>query len=324
MKQNKLACAFILILTSLFFLGNGRVVEEIVAVVNDDIITLSQYKENYRMMLQMLRARFTGEEYNRQLEIMKKNLLESMIRDLLLLQEARAKGIDVSEQVKLSIENIKKEYSLASDDQLIRVLQEQGINFSAWKQKMEEEFLRQAVIYSEVERAIVLDDSEIVSYYKQHPEEFTEPPEYRIRAIYLSSEGRTKEEAKLKMEEIIQKLQNGEEMDTLAALYSEGPEKESQGDLGTFKKGELEKSLEEAVEKLEPGETTPWLETKAGWYLLKLEEKKESRLKSFDEVKKDIENKLFTERKQKKLEEYLKKLRENSYVKILNPNPVDN
>ena len=112
-------------------------------------------------------------------------------------------------------------------------------------------------------------------------------------------------------------------MAALASQFSEGPEKESQGNLGSFKKGELSKNLEQAVEKLKPGETTQWINIQNGWYLLKLEDKKESRLKPFEEVKAEIENKLFAEQKQTKLEEFLKKLRGKSYKKILNPNPLD-
>ncbi len=112
-------------------------------------------------------------------------------------------------------------------------------------------------------------------------------------------------------------------MGSLASKYSEGPEKENQGELGSFKKGELEKDLEQAVEKLKVGEMTPWLKVRAGWFLLKLEERKESRLKSFEEARREIEAKFFNEKSQKKLEEYLKKLKERSHIKILMPNPFD-
>ena len=71
------------------------------------------------------------------------------------------------------------------------------------------------------------------------------------------------------------------------------------------------------------GEIAPWLKVRAGWFLLILEEKKESRLKSFEEARREIENKLFNEKSQIKLEEFLKKLKEKSHIKILIPNPFD-
>jgi parvulin-like peptidyl-prolyl isomerase len=77
------------------------------------------------------------------------------------------------------------------------------------------------------------------------------------------------------------------------------------------------------VEKLKVGEMTPWLRVRAGWFLLKLEEKKESRLKSFEESRREIEEMFFNQKSQKKLEEFLKDLKEKSLIKILIPNPLD-
>ncbi len=308
---------FLLALNVGVFLSSQEVVEEIVAIVNDDIITRSEYEENLRALYQMLKSQLDGEELDKQYSLMKENLLETMIRNKLLLQEANEKGFDVTEQVNLYIENLKKENNIETDAELRQELRKQGMDFESWREQLRENFMKQALIFSEVDRFIVTDDSEIVSYYKLHPKEFTEPAEFRLRVIYLSSEGKSEEELQTKKEEISRRISEGEEMADLAAQYSEGPERESQGDLGTFKKGELAKTLEEAVEKLNPGEIHPWLEARNGWYLLKLEEKKESRLKPFEEVKEEIEQKIFSERKRDKTEEYIKRLLESNYIKIL-------
>jgi peptidyl-prolyl cis-trans isomerase SurA len=309
---------FLLVLNSGVFFGSQEVVEEIIAIVNDDVITRSEYEGNLRAIFQMLQSQLEGEELTKQYNLMKENLLESMIRNMLLLQEAREKGFDITEQANLYIENLKKENNIETDAQLRQELRKQGMDFEAWRQELEENFLKQALIFNEVDRYIVTDDSEIVSYYKLHPEEFTEPEEYRLRVIYLSSEDKNEEELQSKKEEISRRISEGEEMEDLATQYSEGPEKESQGDLGSFKKGELEKNLEEAVEKLNPGEIHPWLEARNGWYLLKLEEKKESRIRTFEEVKQEIEKKIFSERKRIKTEEYIEKLLKSNYIKIFN------
>lgn len=301
----------------------GQVIEEIVAVVNDDVITLSQYKDQYDATLQQLRSAFQGEEYEKQYQMLKKDLLNMMITDVLLMQQAKEKNINVSEQVKMAVENIKKENNIASDDDLKRGLQQQGLDYAQWIKQLEDNMQRQATVYSEVDRTIVLDDSEIVGYYKLHPEEFTEPEEYHVRAIYLSLEGKTPEALAETRGLLSDKVKAGESFNALAKEYSNGPAREAEGDLGRFRKGELDKTLEQSVAKLKAGETGDWVETKNGWYLLKLEEKKDSRLKTFEEVKKDVEEKLYSEKKVKKLAEYLKTLREKSYIKILKENPLD-
>jgi parvulin-like peptidyl-prolyl isomerase len=323
MKKRSAILAFLLVFSGAVFLFGQDVIEEIVAVVNDDIITLSQFRAEHEDFLQALRGQFKGEEFEKRYAAMKENLLEKMITDLLLLQEAKKmEGMDPDEQLRLWLENLKKENNINTDAELIRALQEQGVDFEEWKKKMKENMMRDAVIGSEVRRNIVVDDSEIVSYYKLHPEEFTELPEYKLRAIYLSAEGGN-EEVEAKKREISEKISSGEDIGSLASKYSEGPEKENQGELGSFKKGELEKDLEQAVEQLKVGEIAPWLKVRAGWFLLKLEEKKESRLKSFEEARSEIEAKFFNEKSQKKLEEFLKKLKEKSLIKILIPNPLD-
>lgn len=320
--MKKKALIFAILIFGTLFLGTGETVEEIIAIVNNDIITLSDYENQHQALYQMLRSQLQGDEFYNQYNLLKSKLLENMISELLLFQEAKEKGIDVTEQVNINIENIKKENNIQSDEQLRRELARQNMSFETFKKKLEEDLLKRAVIFTEVDRGIVIDDSEIVSYYKLHPAEFIEPSEFKVRAIYLSTEGKSEEELEARKEEISLRLQNGEDMSDLATQYSEGPEKESHGDLGSFKKGELEENLQKAIENLKLKEISPWLKIKNGWYLLRLEERKESRIKPFEDVREIIQNNLFMEKKQKKLEEFFKKLREKSYVKIINPNPL--
>ncbi|MDH4195973.1 MAG: peptidyl-prolyl cis-trans isomerase [Candidatus Aminicenantes bacterium] len=303
----------------------AQVIEEIVAVVNDDVITLSKFMAEWQSRVDLLRSQLQGEALDKEIEALKGEILDILITDLLLLQKgrelARDRGLDINEQVRAYIDNVKKQNSFSSDDDLRRALQQQGLSFEEWRSQLEESFLRQAVIVSEVDRTIVLDDSQIVQYYKEHPAEFTQPTEYKLRAVYLALDGRTAEELEARRREVSDKLSAGQDFEAVAKELSDAPLKETGGDLGRFKKGELETTLEQAVDKLKSGETAPWLETKNGWYLLKVEERVDSYLKPFEEVKKDVEENLFNARRGKKIDGYLKDLRESSYVKILKPNP---
>jgi peptidyl-prolyl cis-trans isomerase SurA len=303
-------------------LAAGQVVEEIVAVVNDDVITLSEYRGQYESTIQQLKGALKGEELEKQVEFVKKELLNMMITDLLLKQVAKEKNLNVSDQVRQTVENIKKENNIESDDDLRRAIQQQGLEYNQWLKQLEDNLMMQAIRYSEIERSIVLDDAETVNYYKQHLTEFIEPEEFHIRAVYLGTEGKTAQALEEKKSLVSERLKAGETFNALAKEYTEGPGKESEGDLGTFKKGELDKTLEQAVAKLKAGEMSDWLGTKNGWYLLKLEEKKESRQKTLDEVKKPIEERLYGEKRQKKTDEYIKDLKDKSYIKILKPNPL--
>jgi parvulin-like peptidyl-prolyl isomerase len=323
MRKCNCVIAVILFVVGISFLSGQEIVESIVAIVNDDIITLSDYKREYDNLYRMLRTRFQGEQFDQQWDMAKSSLLDTMITDLLLLQEANKMGINVREQVKMTIENIKSENNLTTDEQLKQALAQQGMDFETFQRDLETQFLKQNIIYGEVGRRIVIDDSVIVAYYKQHQDEFIEPVEYTIKAIYIAEEGKAGDEIEAKKQEIDRRLEAGDDFGQLSSEYSEGPEKDSQGDLGSFKKGELEKTLEEPVDALDVGGTSPWLNTRGGWWKLNLVDREERSLKPFEDVRKEIEEKLFSEEQQKELQKYLDDLKERSYIKILMPNPIE-
>jgi parvulin-like peptidyl-prolyl isomerase len=323
MRKKAAALVPLGILLAALGLASQQVIEEIVAIVNDDIITLSQYKEYHDSMYQMLRSQLQGEEFDKQYARAKEGIMDSMVMDVLLLQMAKQKQLNVNEQVKNAVESIRKENNIESDAQLREELRRQGMSYESFIKGIEENLLRQAVVFTEVDRGIVLDESEIVNYYKAHQAEFVDPEEYTLRAVYLSLEGRADEELEAKRKEISDKVAAGGDFAAVAAESSDSPLRENQGDLGNIKKGQLDKTLEEAVVNLNPGEIAPWVQAKNGWYLLKLEEKKESRVLTVEEVKKAIEERIFLEKKRKKMGEFLKDLKGKSYIKIIKTNPLN-
>jgi parvulin-like peptidyl-prolyl isomerase len=300
------------------------VVEEIVAIVNDDIITLSQYRQQFDVQIKQLKTQnLAKDDYDKAYLQVKSELLNAMITDLLLLQEAREKNLNVNEEIKNNIAAIKKENNFATDEDLRRAIEQQGMPYEQWRKQYEEALLKQLVLVQDVYRSIALDESEVVQYYKQHPKEFAVPAEFKVRAIYLVAEGRTPQALDDLKAQISAKLKAGEAFADVAAALSDPPMKDAKGELGTFKKGELDPALEDPVEKMKANETSPWLSVKNGWYLLRLDEKKDGYQKTFDEARNAVEDKLTGEKRQKKSEEYLNSLRERSYIKILKPNPLD-
>jgi parvulin-like peptidyl-prolyl isomerase len=300
-----------------------EVVESIVAIVNDDIITLSDFRTQFEIAASQLRAQqLPQDQYDQQYALLKKEFLNSMITETLLLQKAKELSLNVQEQMKAMIEKIKQDNHLASDADLRRAVEQQGMTYDMWLKQYEDGMMRQGVLYTEVERAIVLEDSEVVQYYKKNPAEFTTPTEYKLSAVYIASAGRSAEEIEALKASVDAKLKSGASFADTASELSDPPMKEAKGDLGTFKAGELEVALESPVERLKAGEKTPWINNKSGWYLLLLVEKKDSALRPFEDARKEVEEKIFNEKRAAKTEAYVKTLRERSFVKILNPDPL--
>ncbi len=315
-----------LVLFSISFLFGQDVVDAIVAIVNDDIITISDYMIEHDSIYELLRSQLKGEEFTKQYEKEKEGLLERMIIERLLIQESIRQDIrsttDIEGQIRSMVDGIKKQYNMGSDEELKRMMAQQGINYDNWIAQQEKTIIQQALIFSEVGRSIAIDETDVVNYYDLHPEEFTTLPTYKLKGIYISAEDKSEPQAQAKMEEVNEKLAAGEELESLAGQYSEGPEKESQGDIGTYKKGDMDKTLEQAVENLEEGSLSSWVKIPAGWFLLKLDEKTESRLRPFEEVKKDIENELYMQEQQVKIQAYIADLKKRSFIKILIPDPI--
>jgi len=300
-----------------------EVVEEIVAVVNDDVITLSDFRTQFQLAEAGLRAQQLPQaQFDEQYALLKKEFLNTMITEMLLLQKAKELGLNVQEQVKATIERIKKENNIASDADLRRAIEQQGTSYETWLKQLEDNILRNGVLYTEVERSIVLEDSEVVQYYKKNPAEFTTPTEYKLNAIYIASAARSAEAIEALKAAVDAKLTSGASFADTAAELSDEPMKAAKGDLGTFKAGELEVALESPVERLKAGEKTGWINIKSGWYLLQLVEKKDSLLRPFEDARKEVEDKIFNEKRAVKGEAYVKSLREKNFVKILKPDPL--
>lgn len=300
-----------------------EIVEQIVAIVNDDVITLTDFRTQYQMTEAQLRAaQVPADQMTQQLDRLKKEFLDSMITEMLLLQKAKELGLNVQEQMKAMLEKIKTDNNIASDADLRRAIEQSGMSYEVWLKQYEEGMMRQGVLYTEVERSIVLEDAEVVQYYKKNPAEFTTPTQYKLNAIYITGEGRTAEEVEALKAAVDAKLKSGASFPDTAAELSDPPMKDAKGDLGTFKTGELETALESPLERLKSGEKTPWINNKNGWYLLFLVERTDSFLRSFDEARKEVEEKLYNQKRAIKGDAYLKALREKSFVKILNPDPL--
>jgi parvulin-like peptidyl-prolyl isomerase len=321
MNRIKIALAALLLLGSPGLIGSQAVVEAIVAIVNDEIITLSDFQEQHDLLYRELRGQLQGEEFQKQYEFAAALLLENMIVGILLLQKAQELDIDVTEQMNMYIENIKQQNNI-TEAQLKAAIEQQSGSYEDWKAQLREMYLRDMAVYAEVGQSIVVDDAEIFNYYRQNPDEFTEPPEYRLRGIFVSSENNSEEDAERKKTEILGLLESGEEFGSVAVQRSEGPNKDTQGDLGTFKQGDMLDAFEQEVARLEEGGVTPWISIPSGWYILRLEEKTESRLLPFDDVRDQVQEKIFTERSDAAKQKYIERLKAQSYIKILIEDPL--
>jgi parvulin-like peptidyl-prolyl isomerase len=217
--------------------------------------------------------------------------------------------------VEMIIQDIKKQYKFASDDDLKKALQDEGIEFDAWKAQWRERRKQERLIGEEVGSKIKVDNPQIMEYYRKNPEQFTLPAEITLNCIFLkknAGEAMPQE----KMDQVAAELKPGL-FEQTAKKYSELPDAANSIALGKFKKGELDKKLEEAALKLKKDDYSGWIETDNGWYLIQLADFSADRLQEVKDVREEIIGKLREEIQQVRLKDYIEQLKKESYIKIL-------
>jgi peptidyl-prolyl cis-trans isomerase SurA len=308
-----------LILTTLVillsgFLGFSELIEKIYAVVNGELITYSELKSAELDFTRALAQQYEGEELAKQVEEMKKTLLERLIEQKLILSYALEKNYEVDGEVELIIKDVKKQNNLNTDEELRRALASQGISLEEWKKQLKENRIQGRFISEMIGSKINIDTAAIMEYYKKNIKDYTLPLKVTLNCIFLDKANYLGERLlKEKMAAVDGEIKTSSFAEA-AKKYTELPGGEIL--LGEFKQGELDSTLEQAALKLKKEEISGWVETDTGWYILQLVKREEPQLVEYKNVRAEIENKLRMEEQNKKLDEYIEELKKESYIKI--------
>ena len=315
-KQLILTALTILLISSGPFFGFPEIIDKIFAVVNGEIITYSELKSAENEMTHFLAQQYKGEELEKQVNEMKKNLLNRLIEQKLILSYAKEKNYDVDGVVELIIKDIKKQNNINSDEELKAALASQGLDYEEWKKQLKETQIQQQFIRDKIGPKIKIDSSAIMEYYKKNIDDYTIPEKFTLNCIFLNKENYLSPSAlKEKMNTIDAELETHSFEET-AKKYSELPGEDNNYFLGEFKKGELDARIEEASSQLKEGEHSGWIETENGFYITQLVKRKESSLVEYKLVREEIENKLEMAEQEKLLKEYIAQLKKESHIKI--------
>jgi peptidyl-prolyl cis-trans isomerase SurA len=302
---------------------NSKTVEEIVARVNNEIITRSELdkarvtaKEDAE---QECKARCSPEELKIQIEDRQKHALSDLIDQSLLVQRGKDMGVSVETEVIKRLDSIRLQNNLGSMEDLEKAVSSQGINWEDFKDNIRKGLLTQRVISQEVGSHITVGKDEIAKYYEAHKKDYIRPEQVALREIVVTTEGKKDSELpdlKKKAETALKRVKDGEEFGEIAKRFSDGSTAKQGGFLGVYKRGELSKELEDTVFKMKKNDLTDVMDTKQGYLILQVLEHYDEGEQSLAKVEGEITDKLYSERMEPKLREYLKTLREQSYVVI--------
>jgi peptidyl-prolyl cis-trans isomerase SurA len=302
---------------------SGKTVEEIIARVNNEIITRSEYDKARQTADEEAKSecqnRCTPEQLRIAIEDRQKNTLRDLVDQSLLVQRAKDMGVSVEPEVIKRLDAIRIENKLPSMEELEKAVSGQGMNWEDFKNNIRSTLLTQRVISNEVGSHITIGDEEVTKYYEAHKTEFVRPEQVALREIVVSTEGKKAEdlpELKKKAETALKRVQDGEDFGEIAKRLSDGSTKSQGGFLGVYKRGELSKQLEDKVFSMKRKDLTEVMETKQGFLVLQVLEHYDEGEQALAKVKNEIMDKLYSGRMEPAMREYLKTLREQSYVVI--------
>src|SRR5262245_79850 len=300
---------------------HGEILEQVLVKVNGDIVTKSDFE---RMQVEFLRQRPELQNVTADSPELQKAVAESTpqlilgaVDELLLVQRGRELGYVMSdEQFKSVLDNIKKDNNIDTDEKFQEALKQEGMTLADLRRQLEKNMLQTRVQQNEVLAKISVTEDEAHAYYDAHKQEFTTPSALMLREILIAVPTSDRgvnvaqdEAAKAKAEDVRHRLLAGEPFARLAGEVSDASSKSNGGLIGPINVDELTPALQKMLETLKVGDVSETIRTQRGYQLLAIESRSETKIKSFDEARADISDKIAEQKRRGELEKYLERLR---------------
>lgn len=297
-----------------------NITNAVVAVVNDEIITL--YDINREGQPAIVEAEKKGVLSAADRSRIRRTTLDRLIEKKLTEQKIKELNIRVSEEeVRQAIDDVRKQNNIPSQEALVAALAGQGLSFDQYRAQLQEQIEKLKLVSMEVRAKVQVGETEMRDYYAANLAKYTEEESYRARHIFFKTSAKaTPEEiqrAKATALLVLTDARVGKDFAELAAKFSEDPAaRKDGGDLGVFKKGDMQPELEKTILSLKPGEVSGLVSTPIGLHIIKLEAKIPGTVKPFESVKAEIEETIYRKKSEERFSQWVKDLRGKASVEI--------
>jgi peptidyl-prolyl cis-trans isomerase SurA len=329
-----LAVGYALLLPSLA--PADTVVEEIIARVNNEIVTRTEYVRSRDQLKQEVQQQDPSNA-DRAFAEKQRDVLRDLIDQQLLLQKGKDLGITGDTELVKRLDEMRKQMNLGTMEELEKAAEAQGASYEDFKQNLRNQIVTQRVIGQEVGSHLAMNKDDVKKFYDQHKAEMERPEQVRLSEILIApktpakpaanadakpdppSEAETEAAlaaAQAKAQDVLEQIHKGGKFADLAKKYSDGPSAKDGGDLSYFKRGTLSKELEDKVFALKAGEVTDVIRTKQGYVILQASEHQMAGIPSMKEVEPRIQDELYMEKLQPALRAFLSTLREEAFIDI--------
>jgi peptidyl-prolyl cis-trans isomerase SurA len=318
--------AFAFILVPLSFAADvpstsPRVIDEIVAKVNGDIVSRDEIARAAREMARELEAQGASSSQIQQ-EVAKRqpDVLRERIDELLLAQKGKELNINVDPDIGKYMANLQRQANITDPEKFHDYIREKaGMSYEDFLAQTKNNFLTREVIGQEVGRRIAFTDKEIADYYEAHKQDFMRDEKVFLSEILISTQGKDPAAvaaAEKKAKRLADEASKGQRFADLARDNSDATTSKEGGALGGYKKGELNQQIEEAVWNLPKGAVTQPIKIATGFEIFKVEDHTKAGLEPLADAKPEIENQLYGPKMQPKVRDYLTQLRKQAFLQI--------
>lgn len=310
------ACAAIAVFCNTASAGSGTAANKILAVVNDEVVTQADLDIALNQITADLNNEYSGAELAAKIEEARRDYLNQMIEDKLILQKAKKLGVTVDDsEVEEQFKEVKSKFP--SDDIFYSEVQKAGISTEVLKKRYRENIMMGKLVSHEVKDKVVVTPSEIDDYYKKHSGELKAPEAVHVRSIMLRFEDQAGEPAvKQKADDMIRLMKEGRDFGELAKLYSQGLKSEEGGDFGFVEKGQMREDFDKIIFGMKSGEVSEPIRADTGYFIFKIEEKRDARILTLSEAHDGIENIIYREKAQQRYQDWMAKLKRDAFIQI--------
>jgi peptidyl-prolyl cis-trans isomerase SurA len=317
MRESIFSIIIMVILSVPGGVGEAKIIDKIIAIVNGEIITLSQLE---RYHAQLREESDAAGKRGHEIPDSKRAILNRLIEEKLVDQQCRKLRIGVSERdIDMAIADVKRANAI-TDEQLKTALLRQGLSGEEYREQLREELKRAKLVSLVVRREFSVDDEALKRFYLEHIDRFKEPDQIRVSHILImipqDSDELLVEALRYKGETILGRLRQGEDFQQLARSYSDDASAQNGGDLGFFKSGELLPAIERAISDLRPGQLTGLVRTKMGFHIIKVTDRKGGSVVSYEEVTEKVRNQYIAEESKRLYKAWLQKLKSESFIEV--------
>jgi len=303
------ACLAFVVLILCAVSASGKTVNKVVAVVNGEVVTLYDLKSQLEASQGALDMASGGDELGLEGPALRKRVLEAMINDILLLQEAERLGIEVPKSiVEKRIERIKKEESL-TDQEFDELLAEEGLTRSEYVQKVREGIKKNRLLQSMVRDKVLVTEEEIKAYYQEHIKRYEMPEKLRLKILVMSDQE--------ELSRIKQRIREGTlSFGQAAEQFSEGPAASQGGDLGLLRWRDLQERWRQVLAGLKPGQMSPVFQVGEQSAVLLLDEVQSGNPLDLEKVHDRIRDRLQAQKLRSRYDEYISDLRSKAVIDV--------